>query len=184
MEYDHFLLAEEPPMHEFSEHAYKIGNGYLYHLRPGRLVSFREADGEMVETVLRECSRCNKVRENVWDESCDLEQCGTTVSVCRDCTTSRTCFSCGLVGCGCEVRQCHSDDCQNHICLNVPDIREEYDSDDSGYYDMTNSPGCSFVWYSENTDWDDEDDLRDYEQYLYCNVHKPAGAVNFDRRNR
>jgi hypothetical protein len=187
MKYDHFLHAEVPPMYQFSERAYKVGDGYLAHLRPGRLLSFREADGEMVETVLRECSRCYKVRENVWDEFCYLEQCGTTISVCRDCTTNRTCFSCKVVGCKCEINQCSADDCQNYICRNVPDSLDEDDSDesdDSGHNDIRTGPGCSFVFYSEDTDWDDEDDLMDAEQYLYCTLHKPAGAVKFDRRNR
>ena len=74
MKYNHFLHAEVPPMYNLSERAYLIKDGYLQNLRPGRLLSFREADGEMVETVLRECSRCNKVKDGVGDESCDLEQ--------------------------------------------------------------------------------------------------------------
>jgi hypothetical protein len=175
MKYNHFLHAEEPPIYQFSEHAYKIGDGYLQHLRPGRLLSFREVDGEMVETVLSECSRCNKVRHNVRDESCDFESCGTTISVCRDCTTERTCFSCGTEGCRCEIEQCTADDCQKYICHNVPDYREEHDSDD----DIRNGPGCSFVFYPEGADFDPSE----YEEYLYCNAHKPAGAVKFDRLN-
>jgi hypothetical protein len=184
MKYYHFLHARRPPFRDqFSEHAYKTRDGYLEHLRPGRLFSYREEDGEMVETVLRECSKCNKVGENVWDESCDFEVCGTAISVCRDCTTYRTCFSCGMEGCSCKVEKCSAGDCQNYICRNVPDYREEYDSDDSGYYDIRNGPGCSFVWYAADADWDDEYDLMDYEQHLYCIAHKPVGAVKFDRCN-
>jgi hypothetical protein len=86
MEYDHFLHAEEPPSLGFSESAYKIGDSYLHQLRPGRLLSFRDADGEMVKTVLRECSECKKVKENVWHEYIECGQYGIQNDVCRDCS--------------------------------------------------------------------------------------------------
>lgn len=63
MEYDHFLQKNEPPADEWSEdHAYGAGTGgYLVHLRPvhGRMLKFRDADGKMVKTALKTCSRCN-----------------------------------------------------------------------------------------------------------------------------
>jgi hypothetical protein len=71
MAYDHFFY----PGHACSRE----------HLRPARMLSFRGADGKMVQTVLKACSKCNKVKDGVRDEFCG--HCRTTFPVCFDCAT-------------------------------------------------------------------------------------------------
>jgi hypothetical protein len=87
MAYFHFLYAESQPINGFTHYAYKIENGYLEHLRPARMLSFRDADGKMVQTVLKTCSKCNKVNVNVRTELCGYRDCVTPYSVCCDCAT-------------------------------------------------------------------------------------------------
>jgi hypothetical protein len=52
------------------------------------LLTFRDANGKMVETILRECSWCNKVKEDVRDEK--FERYGVCDDVCRDCSHERS----------------------------------------------------------------------------------------------
>jgi hypothetical protein len=70
MNYYHFLHAEEPPLYGISDDAYEIHGSYLEYLRPGRMLSFRDANGKMVKMTLRACGSCNKVKDNVRDECC------------------------------------------------------------------------------------------------------------------
>jgi hypothetical protein len=132
MKYDHFLHAEEPPVYGGLDYAYEIGDSYLQHLKPGRMLSFRDADGKMVKMALKACSRCKKVKDGVWDEYCVRKHCKSVLSVCRDCTTERTCFTCGAEGCVCRFDKCCARGCKNYMC------------DDSNGGD---GPGCSFVLY-------------------------------------
>jgi hypothetical protein len=163
MEYYHFLHAEEPPMFGFSEHAYGIGDDYLKHLKPGRMLSFRDANGKMVKIALKTCIRCKKVKDGVRDECCRRKHCGGAISVCRNCTRYRTCSTCGTKDCACRFDRCCVRDCQNKMC-------------DNGRQD------CSFVLYPEGTDFNNDD--HEYQRYKaegqkYCKEHKPAGAIKF-----
>jgi hypothetical protein len=78
------------------EYPCEIGANKVAHLRPGRMLSFRDADGEMVKMAFRECERCNKVKKDRRDEYFEFKCCLNTnrKSVCRDCTTQRCCFTC------------------------------------------------------------------------------------------
>jgi hypothetical protein len=172
MEYYHFLHAEEPPLYGMSDDAYEIYGSYLEHLKPGRMLSFRDANGKMVKTALKACSRCKKIKDDVGDESCGRKHCGGLISVCRKCTRFRTCFTCGASDCACRfdqccVRGCQNEMCQNHIC---------------DPYDVGGGQDCSFVLYPEGTDFESEDHQSQCwkaEERKYCKVHKPAGAIKF-----
>jgi hypothetical protein len=176
MKYNHFLKAYEPPIDDLSlEERYDIEAGYVMHLRPGRMLSFRNAHGDMVKTAIRECSRCKKVKEGVRDEHCELKRCETLNSVCRNCATERTCSSCRRTKCNCHFAKCRILVCQNYMCNDVQAYEYEDDSDD----DDGKGPGCSFVIYPAeglhlalNLDLDD-----DGVKHKFCKEHKPAGAV-------
>jgi hypothetical protein len=172
MKYDHFLHAEEPPIYGFSEHAYEIGGSYLQHLRPGRMLNFRDANGKMVEVTLKACRKCKRVKDGVRDECCGRKHCGGLISVCRTCTRFRTCFTCGARDCVCRFDKCCIRDCPNEMCQNL--IGDPYDVD--------GGQDCSFVLYPEGTDFDNDDHQSQCwkaEERKYCKVHKPAGAIKF-----
>jgi hypothetical protein len=172
METYHFLHAEEPPNCGISEDAYEINGSYLEHLRPGRMLSFRDANGKMVKVTLRACSKCKKVKDDVRDEYCGRKHCSGTITVCRQCTRYRTCFTCGATDCCCRFDQCCVRDCQNEMCHNL--ICDPYDDGDG--------QDCSFVLYPEGTDFGNEDHQSQCwkaEEHKYCKVHKPAGAIKF-----
>jgi hypothetical protein len=189
MEYNHFLHAEKPTMYGFSEYAYEIGDSYLEHLRPGRMLSFRDANGKMVKIALKACRTCKKVKDSVRDEYCGRKQCGSANSMCRDCTTERTCFTCGGTFCACRFVKCCVRDCQNYMCHRVTLDSNPYDDDDDEEEEDDDGKelGCSFVLYPEELYSDVDDELDEHfelealeaEKRKYCKVHKPAGAIKF-----
>jgi hypothetical protein len=111
----------------------------------------------MVKTVLRECSRCNKVRDNVWEESCNLERCGTTISVCLS--------NASLMA----VRN-------TFVIMSLMSFERNTIATKASTTIIKMAQAallCLFGGYG----FHDEYDLMEAEQYLYCNVHKPTGAV-------
>jgi hypothetical protein len=166
MENHHCFIAELPSSNGFTELNYDNKNGYLKSLRPARMFSFRDADGIMVQTVLKTCRKCNNVKDGVRDECCELKMCGTASSVCRDCTKKRTCFTCGVQACKCCFFKCCVGGCQNYMCHNF--VRALHGS--SSVCSSALSPG--HIWVPTTTDAG--------ELGKCCQVHKPAGAVKFD----
>ncbi len=56
------VYAVDPSLDEYP---FELQADNVAHLRPGRMLSFRDADGEMVKIALKMCSRCKKVKEDV-----------------------------------------------------------------------------------------------------------------------
>jgi hypothetical protein len=135
------------------------------------MLSFRDEDGKMVKITLKTCSRCKKVKDGVREEGCGRTHCGGVISVCRNCTRYRTCFTCGVRECSCRFDQCCVRDCQNEMCQNLIFCDE---------YDIGDTQDCSFVLYPEGTDFHNDDHQSQCwkaEEHKYCKVHKPAGAI-------
>jgi hypothetical protein len=187
MEYDHFLHVERPAVADlFSVQGGDIGAGFLAHLRPGRMLSFRDEDGEIVKpsfmdkTSFKACSRCNKVKDDVRDEFCALMRCVSANSVCPDCTTERSCSTCSRTNCKCHFAECCHFECQNYMCHGVLDCQRDdyyYDAEDNEDEDDGRGPGCSFVRYPPGLDFDDRFEVLEAEEHKWCKVHKPARAV-------
>jgi hypothetical protein len=152
MKYSHFIQAKECADN-------------LKHLRPGRLISFRDADGKIVKTALKACSTCSKVKEDVRDEHCERGYCRISHDVCRDCTTKRTCSTCSAKGCECHFEKCCVPFCRNYMCFD-------------NFYNEGH-PECSFVIQPEEFDVDDENFTWEAHDanVKYCKLHKPAGAI-------
>lgn len=170
-----FLNARRTRLQDYGICEYQIirnNNGgepeFISHLRPGLKLSFPHEEGTVESSVIKKCDSCRKIKDNVESERCGKAvgslECFHEKSVCRKCTTKGVCYKCGHVICFGEVHfekvECAAVGCTNLLCdsdMLVP--IERLQKFDDPQFDTV----CSYR--SEQTG------------EIYCEMHKPDGAV-------
>lgn len=155
------------------EHAYSSSLGWnLEHLRPGRKImmrscSFCDGDGKVLEKIIKACDKCLKLKDDVRDEYCNRECCGTTAR-CGDCTSNVTCSTCGIRTCTCRFVDCSVSGCERKMCV-LANWLHEYELDD--YLENYGGAGCGFEF-----DPDMADHTGEEFELIFCTVHRPVGS--------